>query len=290
MALLAALTAIRTLATGSRLVIDARLAGVAAGAVALPLRAPFLVVVAGGGGYRRADPVALTYRAPMRVPAPDPRIVRAESLEQVYRLRLPMPPDNFPLVWEPGDEVELRPREELEGRAAVLNVVLGCAFGMPSRLAMSWLLEAHLLDRLTQPEWHFVASRDGDVRSFMLHSEALAALAWLLSMVKWLDPAAPGTENVAEFFPDLPRGEGYAGWRSRVLSVPRDPVEAAAQLDLYYCLDWAYLAAEHRQLPLPGLIDSNAIGQRRWALEWAVVFHGPFHDPPPGWEEIDLST
>jgi hypothetical protein len=44
-ALLAALTALQTVATGSRLVVDPRLAGVAAGAVALLLRAPFLVVV-----------------------------------------------------------------------------------------------------------------------------------------------------------------------------------------------------------------------------------------------------
>jgi hypothetical protein len=226
----------------------------------------------------------------MRVPAPDPSTVRAESLEQVYRLRLPMPPDNFPLVWEPGDEVELRSRDELEARAAILNVVLARAFGMPSRLAMSWLLDAHLLDRLTQPEWHFLASGEGDPRSFMLHSEALAALAWLLSMIKWLDPAAPGTGNVAELFPDLPSGEGYATWRARVLSAPRDPAEAAALLDLYYCLDWAYLAAERQQTPLPGMIDSNAIGQRRWALEWGVVLYGPFHDPPLGWEEVDLST
>jgi hypothetical protein len=226
----------------------------------------------------------------MRVPAPDPSVVRAESLEQLYRLRLPMPPDNFPLVWEPGDRVELRSLEELEGRAAVLNVVLARTFGMPSQLAMSWLLDAHLLDRLTQPEWHFLVSGEGDVHSFMLHSEALAALAWLLSMIRRLDPAGPGTPNVAEFFPDLSRGEGYASWRGRALSVPRDPVEAAGQLDLYYCLDWAYLTAEKHQLLLPGVIDSNAIGQRRWALEWAVVLHGPFHEPAPGWEEIDLST
>jgi hypothetical protein len=226
----------------------------------------------------------------MRVPAPDPSAVRAESLEQVYRLRLPMPPDNFPLVWEPGDEIELRSRDDLEARAAVLNVVLGRAFGMPSRLAMSWLLDAHLLDRLTQPEWHFVASGEGDVHSFMLHTEALAALAWLLSLIKRLDPAGPAVTNVAEFFPDLPGGEAYGQWRARVLAVPRDPVEAAAQLDLYYCLDWAYLTAERQEFSLPGVIDSNAIGQRRWALEWAVVFHGPFHDPPAGWEEIDLST
>jgi len=226
----------------------------------------------------------------MRTPAPDPNAVRAESLEQVHQLRLPMPPPNFPLVWEPGDEVELRPRSDLEGRAAVLHIVLARSFGMPPHRAMSWLLDARLLDRLTQPEWSFVVSGEGDVRSFMLHTEALAALAWLLNLIKRLDPAAPGTENVAELFPDLPRGEGYDQWRERVLTAPRDPAEAAAQLDLYYCLDWAYLTAERRHLPLPGLIDSNAVGQRRWALEWSVVFRGPYHEPPADWEEIDLST
>ncbi len=44
-ALLAALTAQQTFATGQTLVLDARGAGLAAAAVALVLRAPFLVVV-----------------------------------------------------------------------------------------------------------------------------------------------------------------------------------------------------------------------------------------------------
>ena len=44
-ALLAALAAVQALATGTHLVLDARLAGVAAAIVALFLRAPFLVVV-----------------------------------------------------------------------------------------------------------------------------------------------------------------------------------------------------------------------------------------------------
>jgi hypothetical protein len=44
-ALLAALAAVQTLATGERLVLDARVAGVAVAVVALLLRAPFLVVV-----------------------------------------------------------------------------------------------------------------------------------------------------------------------------------------------------------------------------------------------------
>ncbi len=44
-ALLAALAAVQTVATGTHLVLDARVAGVAAAIVALLLRAPFLVVV-----------------------------------------------------------------------------------------------------------------------------------------------------------------------------------------------------------------------------------------------------
>jgi uncharacterized membrane protein len=45
-ALLAALAAVQTLATGDHLVTDARVAGVAAAIVALRFRAPFIVVVA----------------------------------------------------------------------------------------------------------------------------------------------------------------------------------------------------------------------------------------------------
>ncbi|HEY7281160.1 MAG TPA: AzlD domain-containing protein [Actinomycetota bacterium] len=45
-ALLAALIAIQTFSTGHDLVIDARLAGIAAALVAIRLRAPFLVTVA----------------------------------------------------------------------------------------------------------------------------------------------------------------------------------------------------------------------------------------------------
>jgi hypothetical protein len=45
-AMLAALTAVQTVAGPGGLVVDARVAGVAAGVVALLLRAPFLVVVA----------------------------------------------------------------------------------------------------------------------------------------------------------------------------------------------------------------------------------------------------
>jgi uncharacterized membrane protein len=49
-ALLAALVAVQTFGSGSDLVLDARAAGVAVAAMAVLLRAPFLVVVALGAG------------------------------------------------------------------------------------------------------------------------------------------------------------------------------------------------------------------------------------------------
>ncbi|HEY3008915.1 MAG TPA: DUF4272 domain-containing protein [Micromonosporaceae bacterium] len=226
----------------------------------------------------------------MPVPVPDPLAARAVSVEELRRLRLPLPPPQFPLVWEPGDEVELRPTTEIEARTAVLNVVLARCFGMPQEAAMSWLLGSHLVDAVTTPEWHFVMSGRGDHRSFVLHLEAIYALCWVLGISKHLDPAAPSEDRLVDLLPHLPSGETFAEWRSRTLVAPRNAAEVAAVLDLYYCLDWAYLEAERAALPLPGPIDGNAIGQRRWALEWAVIFHGPFHDAPTGWDQIDLAT
>lgn len=226
----------------------------------------------------------------MTVSAPDPRVVRAASAEELQRLRLPVPPPEFPLVWEPGDRVELRPTAEIEARAAVLHLVVARCFGMPPQPAMSWLLSSHLVETVTQPEWQFVVGGRGDHRSFALHHDAVFALAWVLGLTKHLDPESPTDERLMDTMPDLSAGETFRQWRSRTLAAPREAAEAAALLDLYYCLDWGHLEARRRRLPRPSLIDTDAIGQRRWALEWAVVFRGPYHDPPVGWEEIDLST
>lgn len=226
----------------------------------------------------------------MTVFAPDPQAVRTASIAEMRRLRLPLPPAQFPLVWEPGDEVELRPTEDIEARLAVLHLVLARCFGMPAEAGMSWLLGSRLVDTITPPEWQFVMGGKGDHRSFVLHHDAVFALAWVLGLTKHLDPESPTDDRLMDRLPNLPGGETYAQWRARSLAAPRDAAEAAVLLDLYYCLDWGYLEAERLGMPVPGLIDANAIGQRRWALEWAVVFRGPYHDEPPGWEEVDLST
>jgi hypothetical protein len=222
--------------------------------------------------------------------APDPRAVRDASLDELVRLRLPLPPPTFPLVWEPGDGVGLRDTAEIEARAAILHVVVARCFGMPTEAAMHWLLGSHLVALVTPQEWQFVIGAKGDHRSFVLHFDAVFALAWLLGLARHLDPTAPPEERLMQQMPHLPAGETFGQWRSRSLMSPRDPVEAAVLLDLYYCLDWAFQEADREGRPLPGEINANAIGQRRWALEWAVIFTGPYHDRPPEWEEVDLSV
>lgn len=226
----------------------------------------------------------------MTEPAPDPTAIREASLSVLETLRLPTPAANFPLVWELGDTIELRPRAEIEARLAVLNVVLARSVGMSPERAMEWLLGAHLVERLTRPEFHFVVTAQGDNAAFGLHLEAVYALTWVMGLTPDLDPLQPSANGLVARLPNLPDMETFAAWRSRTLTAPRQVTEVAAKLDLYYCLDWAFLEAERHRLPLPGLIDSNAIGQRRWALEWAVVFRGPYHDAPLAWEEIDLSV
>ena len=89
----------------------------------------------------------------------------------------------------------------------------------------------------------------------------------------------------------MPTGETFAA-----VAVPdpdraaATPAEAAALLDLLLLPGLGVPGGRAAAAGCPGLVDANAIGQRRWALEWAVILRGPYHDPPPGWEEVDLST
>lgn len=223
----------------------------------------------------------------MSASAPDPLAVRAASLAELERIGLPCPPETYPLVWDAGDQIDLRPTSDLERRAVILHLLLEFAFGMPRDEALSWLERNDLGPDVTDPEWAFLTEDIGDRRSFVLHYDALAALMWILGRVDRLDPLAP-TENMNLLLPDLMQDESFRQWQGRTLAAPRLATVVAASLDLHYCLDWAYLKLDGVQLP--GQIDANAIGQRRWALEWAVIFTGPHHDPPGGWEEVDLST
>lgn len=222
--------------------------------------------------------------------APDPVTIRESSLEELERLGIALPPQGYPLTWDRGDAVRLRSLEEIQARVAVLCVVMERCFGMPADRAMQWLLDGRLLEHVTRPEWQFLAGEKGERDSFAMHMDALFGFAWLLGWAEHLDPSLYCPDDLAKVFPGIRGGESFRQWRDRSVPVSRDPGEAAALLDLYYCLDWAYQDAALRAESSPGPVDTFVISQRRWALEWSVVFLGPYHDAPPGWEDVDLST
>jgi hypothetical protein len=186
--------------------------------------------------------------------------------------------------------VALRPTAEIEARAAVLNAVLAAAFGAPPEATAGWLEANGLRDHATEPEWQFVSAGHGPAELYQLHIEALWALAWLLGVAEELDPSQYCGDGLAGWLPDLENAEPFAAWQERCASKPRPAEEAAALLDLHYCLDWGHVQALMDSSPYPGVTQPYVVGQRRWALEWAVVFTGPYHEAPAAWDEVDLSS
>jgi hypothetical protein len=223
------------------------------------------------------------------VEAPDPVAIRDATLEDLADLGFPPPPEGYPLVWEPGDQVSLRPVAEIEARAAVLNTVLGASFGAPPASTAGWLEANGLRGHVTEPEWRFMTLGEGPAELYGLHIEALWALAWLLGVADELDPSQYCGDGLALWLPDTDT-ESFADWQLRSRSVPRLAEEAAVLLDLHYCLDWGHVQALMDGTPSPGATQPYVVGQRRWALEWAVVFTGPYHEPPVPWDEVDLSS
>ncbi|GAA3392122.1 hypothetical protein GCM10020369_52620 [Cryptosporangium minutisporangium] len=223
-------------------------------------------------------------------PAPDPVMIRAATLADLADLGFPPPPDGYPLVWEPGDAVALRPTAEILARCAVLNAVLAGVFGAPPELTCGWLERNDLVDAVTAPEWEFLSERKGSGDLYGLHVEALWAFAWVLGVGEDLDPGRYCGEGLAAWLPDIGAGESFGAWQGRAGVRPRPAAEVAALLDLHYCLDWGHVQALMNDEPPPGVTLPYVIGQRRWALEWAVTFRGPYHPAPPRWDEVDLAS
>lgn len=206
---------------------------------------------------------------------PDPEPIRQRGIVALRRFGLPVPPPGFPTLWGWGAPARLRQRDEIEARLAVVSVVLARCFGMPQDAAMAWLLESHLLETVTTPEWRFILGGDlGDHRVFPLHKEAALVLAWTLGLAIDLDPTRPASGGLLEKLPNLPQRESYQGWRARTLAVPRKPVEVAVHLDLYTLLEWSVLEARQLRQPVREWMDLNTFGQRRLTLEWVLTLPG----------------
>jgi hypothetical protein len=171
----------------------------------------------------------------------------------------------------------LRSAEDVLDRALVLNVVISCAYGLPTLTALDWLRRADLLDLLTDDERDFLADASEGIHvedlARKLQVESLFALLWALSLVDDLDFDRGCGDEVTRVVPDISADDEDVGAvviASELLTAGtlRDADELYAALDLATVLASA-LGDEDLQLGLsPGDVEPYVVWERKRALAW----------------------
>jgi hypothetical protein len=164
----------------------------------------------------------------------------------------------------------LRSAEDTLARALVLNVVISCAYGLPTLAALDWLRRHDLLDLLTEDEREFLADASEGIHvedlARKLQVESLFALLWALSLVDDLDFDRGCGDEVARVVPDIQAGDDATDMRAAAAMRATD--------ELYEALDLATVLAsaigdEGLQLGLsPGDVEPYVVWERKRALEW----------------------
>jgi hypothetical protein len=192
--------------------------------------------------------------------------VRERSRKLARRLGYGTPAEDLP---DPQVGA-LRSTAEIVERALVLNVVISCAYGLPTLTALDWLRRQGLLDRLTDDEREFLADTSEGIHveelSRKLQVESLFALLWAVSLVDELDFDRGCGDEVARVTPDVQRGDDAGELRAAATRRSGDDLYAA--LDLATVLASA-LGDEDLQLGLsPGDVEPYVVWERKRALAW----------------------
>jgi hypothetical protein len=192
--------------------------------------------------------------------------VRERSRKLARRLGYGKPPEDVP---EPPVG-PLRSTAEIVDRALVLDVVISCAYGLPTLTALDWLRVHDLLDRLTDDEREFLADASEGIHveelSRKLQVESLFALLWAVSLVDELDFDRGCGDEVARVMPEIQGGDDAGDLRAA--ATRRDGDELYAALDLATVLASA-LGDEDLQLGLsPGDVEPYVVWERKRALAW----------------------
>ncbi|MEY2424058.1 MAG: hypothetical protein QOI95_4125 [Acidimicrobiaceae bacterium] len=171
----------------------------------------------------------------------------------------------------------LRSAEEVLDRALVLNVVISCAYGLPTLTALDWLRRHELLDQLTDDEREFLADASEGIHveelARKLQVESLFTLLWALSLVDDLDFDRGCGDEVTRVMPDLSTDDVDArdavdAGELRAAATLRDAEELYAALDLATVLGSA-IGDEDLHLGLsPGDVEPYVVWERKRALQW----------------------
>jgi hypothetical protein len=203
----------------------------------------------------------------------DLRMIRQRSLFMARRLGYPVDV-TLPLMVDGG---ALRDKDAVVDRMLVLDVMIGCASGLPPELGAEWVEEAGIEAAVAPSEERILTGRPEEVPVRLLdRMEALWTLGWAASLFRALDFGRICGPELAMIFGDIENLRGVRALRKRCGM--RRYEEVVAACDLARCLHRGLLIADRSGAPPPGKVEPHIIVERRRALEWLVG--------QQGWDEI----
>jgi hypothetical protein len=202
--------------------------------------------------------------------------IRAESIRKLSGAGVRVNPTLPPLE----TSLKARSSSAVIDRALALHAVVAASYGFPRDQATTWIEREGVSGSLTDLEREQLSSGGNGIVGFRRRVEALAALAWTVSVVPACDPFQKLPSSLVAKFPDLLRDEAASGFVSA--SHLRGVADLVAALDLMYCAHWALRQAELSGKRLTKLQPLAVVEERRRALEWVLSAED--------WDELALDT
>lgn len=183
------------------------------------------------------------------------------------------------------ERLELRPLEDVVGRALVLNVLLNIHFNAPTEVVKKWIAKHKLNSHLTVREKDILSRSNDQITKqesidLYWYIEGLWALMWATKIIEHMPFDKGISDDMVEFCPDLRIDEGPEKF-SNTMKL-RSNTELFQALDLYYRLHW-WTRDGNLNGYETGSVSLDIIMERRKALEWLF-------NPNCDWDSVPNHT
>ena len=213
-------------------------------------------------------------------PSVDPQAVKKES-EQIILRAGGQICDWLPFI----ERKNIRPADEIIGRALILNAMLNIHFKAPVHVIEDWITRNKLTQYLTERE-KVLLTKDHDelteqeTTDLYWYIEALWALMWVGSLIKDMPFDRSVEDFMASLAPNLQANDDGSKFSQKMRIRTYD--EIFKMLDLYFRLHWY---ARNGQLNgySTDPVSLDIVMERRKSLEWVL-------SPDDGWDDVVLNT
>jgi hypothetical protein len=192
----------------------------------------------------------------------------------------------LPLLEKP----KIRTKEQIVGRALVMNVLIGVAFDFPPEEASKWIKENKLTKYLSKEEKKLLKTPAAKIsretkNEYSWYIESLWPLCWALKFSDELDTASPVADDMVYMFPNVIEHESTAKFVKKASLQPESKI--TEKVDFFYRAHWFAKQVGRAPKKYPEKIrknfDPDVIYERRRGLEWV-------YNKTLNWDEISLDT